>query len=129
LFDGKATRPDGGSAATLIPNASGLAGFNLHTWTGGWGTVTYWKALVAALELHRVGTFFDEGLDDSNKFPIAATMRFGHTAIADPDDGGATTTRRANGCRRTLFGPQAPGIRCCWSFPACASSPCAMVSR
>ena len=29
------------SGATLIPNARGLSGHNLHTWTGGWGTVTY----------------------------------------------------------------------------------------
>lgn len=86
LFDGKATRPDGGPAATLIPNAFGLAGFNLHTWTGGWGTVTYWNALVAVLELRGVGTFFDERLDDTNKFPIAATMRFGHTSVDNPDD-------------------------------------------
>ncbi|HTL55951.1 MAG TPA: hypothetical protein VL361_09745 [Candidatus Limnocylindrales bacterium] len=86
LFDGKTTRPDGGPAATLIPNAFGLAGFNLHTWTGGWGTVTYWNALVAVLELHGVGTFFDERMDDTNKFPIAATMRFGHTSVDNPDD-------------------------------------------
>ena len=64
ILDGKAFQPDGRSAATLIPNAYGLAGFNLHTWTGGWGTVTYWNAFVAVLELHGVGTFFDERLDD-----------------------------------------------------------------
>ena len=40
--------------------------------TGGWGTVTYWNAFVAVLELHGVGTFFDERLDNTNKFPIAA---------------------------------------------------------
>ena len=38
-------------AATLIPEAFGHAGHNLHTWTGGWGTVTYWNAYVANLEL------------------------------------------------------------------------------
>ena len=86
LLDGKAMRPDGGPAATLIPNAFGLAGYNLHTWTGGWGTVTYWNAFVAVLELKGVGTFFDERLDDTNKFPIAATFRFGHTSIDNPDD-------------------------------------------
>jgi cytochrome c5 len=86
LFDGKAFQPNGNSAATLIPNAYGLAGFNLHTWTGGWGTVTYWNALVAVLELHGVGTFFDERLDNTNKFPIAATARFGHVSVdADSD--------------------------------------------
>jgi hypothetical protein len=86
LFDGKAMRPDGGPAATLIPNAFGLAGFNLHTWTGGWGTVTYWNALVAVLELRGKGTFFDERLDDTNRWPIAATARFGHTSIDNPDE-------------------------------------------
>src|SRR6266540_4298020 len=57
FLDGKAFRPDGKSAATLIPPAFGLPGVNLHTWTGAWGTVTYWNALVANLELHGKGTF------------------------------------------------------------------------
>src|SRR6185369_10999133 len=35
-LDGKAFRPDGKPAATLIPEAFGHAGENLHTWTGGW---------------------------------------------------------------------------------------------
>ena len=35
FLDGKAFRPDGKSAATLIPPAFGLAGVNLHTWTVG----------------------------------------------------------------------------------------------
>lgn len=38
-LDGKAFRPDGKSAATLIPEAFGHAGHNLHTWTGGWVTL------------------------------------------------------------------------------------------
>jgi cytochrome c5 len=84
ILDGKAFQPDGSSAATLLPNAYGLAGFNLHTWTGGWGTVTYWNAFVAVLELHGVGTFFDERLDDTKKYPIAATARLGHISV-DPD--------------------------------------------
>jgi hypothetical protein len=33
LMDGKGFRPNGTSAATLIPPAFGLAGVNLHTWT------------------------------------------------------------------------------------------------
>ena len=86
LFDGKATRPDGGPAATLIPNAFGLAGHNLHTWTGGWGSVPYWNALVAVLELHGKGTFFDERLDDAEKFPIAAAARFGHVSVEADED-------------------------------------------
>ena len=84
FLDGKAFQPDGRSAATLMPNARGLSGHNLHTWTGGWGTVTYWNAFVANLELHGVGTFFDERLDDTNQFPIAARAGFGHIST-DPD--------------------------------------------
>ena len=61
LLDGKAFRPDGRSAATLIPPAFGLAGVNLHTWTG-WGSVTHWNAFVANLEMHGKGTFFDPRL-------------------------------------------------------------------
>ena len=53
-MDGKAFRPDGKSGAVLIPPAFGLAGVNLHTWTG-WGSVTYWNAFVANLEMHGKG--------------------------------------------------------------------------
>jgi hypothetical protein len=84
FLDGKAFQPDGRSAATLIPNARGLAGFNLHTWTGGWGTVTYWNAFVAVNELHGIGTFFDARLDDETQFPIAAALGLGHVST-DPD--------------------------------------------
>jgi len=73
------------SGATLIPNALGLAGHNLHTWTGGWGTVTYWNAFVAVNELHGKGTFFDERFDDPAQFPIAAAARLGHVKV-DPDE-------------------------------------------
>lgn len=75
LMDGKAFRPDGKSAATLIPPAFGLAGVNLHTWTG-WGSVTHWNAFVANLEMQGQGTFFDPRLNDSIKFPIAAQAGF-----------------------------------------------------
>ena len=85
LLDGKAFQPDGRPAATLIPNAFDLGGYNLHTWTGGWGTVTYWNALVAVLELRGIGTFFDERLDNAAQFPIAAAAGFGHITT-DPDD-------------------------------------------
>jgi cytochrome c peroxidase len=77
FLDGKAFRPDGKSAATLIPPAFGLAGVNLHTWTG-WGSVTHWNAFVANLEMHGTGNFFDPRLDDAERFPIAARNRFGH---------------------------------------------------
>jgi hypothetical protein len=76
-LDGKGFRPDGGSAATRIPPAFGLAGVNLATYTG-WGTVTYWNAFVANLEMHGQGTFFDPRLDDASRFPVAAKARFGH---------------------------------------------------
>ena len=76
LLDGKAFRPDGKTAATLIPPAFGLAGVNLGTWTG-WGTVTYWNGFVANLEMHGQGTFYDPRLDDSRRFPIAAREGFG----------------------------------------------------
>jgi hypothetical protein len=69
-LDGKGFRPDGRSAATLIPPAFGLAGVNLHTWTG-WGSVTHWNAFVANLEMHGQGTFFDPRLNDADKFPLA----------------------------------------------------------
>jgi hypothetical protein len=82
-LDGKAFRPDGKSAATLLPAAFGLAGVNLHTYTG-WGTVTYWNAYVANLQMYGKGTFFDPRLDDREKFPIAARARFGHKRA--PDD-------------------------------------------
>ena len=71
FLDGKGFRPDGKTAAVLIPPAFGLAGVNLHTYTG-WGSVTYWNAFVANLEMHGKGTFFDPRLNDAAKFPIAA---------------------------------------------------------
>ena len=54
LMDGKGSRPDGKTAAVLIPPAFGLAGVNLHTWTG-WGSVTHWNAFVTNLEMHGKG--------------------------------------------------------------------------
>lgn len=83
LLDGKAFRPDGKSAATLIPPAFGLAGVNMHTWTG-WGSVTHWNAFVANLEMQGSGTFFDPRLNDAAKFPIAAAAGFADVR-KDPD--------------------------------------------
>lgn len=84
LLDGKVGTPTGGPAATLIPNARGLAGFNLHTWTGGWGSIPYWNAMVAVIEMQGIGTFFDERFDDAKQFPVAAAAGFGHISV-DPD--------------------------------------------
>jgi hypothetical protein len=75
FLDGKGFRPDGKSAATLIPPAFGLAGVNLHTYTG-WGSVPYWNAFVANLEMHGNGTFFDPRLNDPAKFPVAVRAGF-----------------------------------------------------
>jgi hypothetical protein len=83
ILDGKAFRDDGKSAATLLPPAFGLAGVNLHTWTG-WGSVTYWNAFVANLEMHGQGTFFDPRLNDPVKFPVAA--RAGFANVRNPVD-------------------------------------------
>jgi len=83
ILDGKAFRPDGKSAATLIPPAFGLAGVNLHTWTG-WGSVTHWNAFVANLEMHGKGTFYDPRLNDAEQFPIAAREGFGNVR-SSPD--------------------------------------------
>lgn len=81
--DGKAMRPDGKSAATVLPAAFGLAGVNLHTYTG-WGSVTHWNAYVAITQMHGKGTFFDPRLNDAERFPVAA--RAGHGNIRDNPD-------------------------------------------
>jgi hypothetical protein len=69
--DGKALRPDGKRACTLIPPAFGLAGVNLHTWTG-FGSVPYWNAYVGATEMNGSGTFFDARLSNPEQYPVAA---------------------------------------------------------
>ena len=83
-LDGKAFRPDGKSAATLIPPAFGLAGVNQHTWTGSWGGVTYWNAFVANLEMHGRGNFFDPRLNNREQYPVAARAGLANTRT--PDD-------------------------------------------
>ena len=84
-LDGKAFRPDGKTAATLIPPAFGLAGVNLHTWTG-WGSVPHWNAFVANLEMHGKGRFFDPRLNNAAQFPIAAHFGFGDLPHISPAD-------------------------------------------
>ena len=71
------------SGATLIPPAFGLAGVNLHTWTG-WGSVPYWNAFVANIEMHGKGTFYDPRLNNAAQFPLAAANGFGD--ITNPID-------------------------------------------
>jgi hypothetical protein len=89
ILDGKAFRPDGKSSAVLIPPAFGLAGVNLHTWTG-WGSVTYWNAFVANLEMHGKGRFFDPRLNNAAQFPVAAANGFADLPHIDPDDDAIT---------------------------------------
>jgi hypothetical protein len=76
--DGKAFRPDGKQAGTLIPPAFGLAGVNLHTWTG-FGSVPYRNAYVAVTEMHGPGTFFDARFNDKDQYPVAARSGSGNT--------------------------------------------------
>lgn len=92
IVDGKALGPDGKPHPTLIPPAYGLAGVNLHTWTG-WGGVSHWNAFVANLEMHGKGTFYDPRLDDAARFPVAAANRFGH--VVTPPDQDRITPRLA----------------------------------
>jgi hypothetical protein len=83
-LDGKAFRPDGKSAATLIPEAFGHAGENLHTWTGGWGDITYWNAYVANLEMSGQGTFYDQRFNNAKQYSVAAKAGFGNKR-SNPD--------------------------------------------
>ncbi len=69
-MDGKAFRPDGKSAAALLPAIFGLAGINLHTYEG-WGSVSYWNAYVANTQLRGKGRFFDPRLNNPAKYPLA----------------------------------------------------------
>jgi hypothetical protein len=90
LLDGKASNPQQVTngvvtgtnvpGATLIPPAFGLGGVNLHTWTG-WGSVPYWNAFVANLDMHGAGRFFDSRLDNAAQFPIAAANGFGNLKL------------------------------------------------
>jgi hypothetical protein len=96
FMDGKAFNPQQVShgvvtganvpGATMIPNAYGLAGFNQHTWTGAWGTISYWNAFAANFELRGKGTFFDPRLDNVDQFPIAAKNRLGHVRTPPDED-------------------------------------------
>src|SRR3954447_2565176 len=80
FLDGKGFRPDGKTAATLIPPAYGLSGVNLHTYEG-WGSIPYWNGFVAILEMHGQGNFTDERLNDPAKFPVAARNGFGRVRV------------------------------------------------
>ena len=81
--DGKALRPDGKRACTLIPPAYGLAGVNLHTWTG-FGSVPYWNAFVGVTEMHGSGTFFDARLGERSQYPVS-TKNGSYNSRGKPD--------------------------------------------
>jgi hypothetical protein len=53
-----------------LPAAFGLAGVNLHTYSG-WGSVTHWNAYVANTQMHGKGTFYDPRMNDAQQFPLA----------------------------------------------------------
>jgi hypothetical protein len=108
-LDGKAFRPDGKSGAVLIPPAFGLAGVNLGTWTG-FGSTTYWNALVANLEMHGKGTFYDPRLDDPEQFPIAAKAGVGNLRNESED---LITSKLAalHFYQLAIPAPKAPGLK------------------
>lgn len=56
-----------------MPAAFGLAGVNFHTYTGAWGTVTYWNAYVANTQMHGQGTFIDPRLA-GEQYPLAGKL-------------------------------------------------------
>ena len=76
--DGKAFRPDGKQAGTLLPPAFGLAGVDLATWTG-FGSVTYWNAYVGVTQMHGSGTFFDARFNNRDQYPVSAKSGAGNT--------------------------------------------------
>ncbi|HEX6035817.1 MAG TPA: hypothetical protein VFY83_15360, partial [Anaerolineales bacterium] len=95
VLDGKAFNPEQMTdgvvtgtdvpGATLLPPAFGLAGVNLHTYTG-WGSVPYWNAYVANVLMHGKGNFYDPRLDDADQFPLAAANGFGHIQTPEDED-------------------------------------------
>lgn len=91
--------------ATLIPPAFGLAGVNLHTWTG-WGSIPYWNAFVAVLEMHGQGDFYDPRLDNAAQFPIAAANKFGH--VTSPTDLVTSKLPALHAYQLSLLAPEPP---------------------
>jgi hypothetical protein len=82
LLDGRGFAPDGSTAAVLLPPAFGMTGVSLHTYTG-WGSVPYWNAFVAVLQMQGQGTFYDPRLDDAERFPVAAAAGFSDVRAAE----------------------------------------------
>src|SRR5687767_4390719 len=115
VLDGKAFNPEqvtdgvvtgtNVSGATLIPPAFGLAGVNLHTWTG-WGSVPYWNAFVANIEMHGKGNFYDPRLNNADQFPIAAANGFGN--IRSPVDLITSKLPALHAYQLSLLAPRPP---------------------
>jgi hypothetical protein len=105
FMDGKAFRPDGKTAATLLPPAYGLAGVNLATYTG-WGSVPYWNAFVGNLEMHGSGTLYDPRLNNKEQFPVAARAGFGN--VRQNDDGITSRLAALQFYQLALPAPAAP---------------------
>jgi hypothetical protein len=115
VLDGKAFNPQQVSndvvtgtnvpGATLLPPAFGLAGVNLHTW-GGWGSVPYWNAFVANIEMHGKGNFYDPRLDNAAQFPIAAANGFGN--IQNSTDLITSKLPALHAYQLSLLAPQPP---------------------
>jgi cytochrome c peroxidase len=83
-MDGKAVNTVTGKiAANLIPAAFGLKDIELTTYTG-WGSISYWNAFVANLEMHGKGNFSDPRLNDPVKYPIAVEQGF-YNVMNNPD--------------------------------------------
>jgi hypothetical protein len=74
-------RPDGKTAATVLPAAFGLAGVSLQTYTG-WGSTTYWNAYVANTQMMGLGVFYEPRLH-SKEFPLAGQLG---NEIVRPED-------------------------------------------
>ncbi|MBI5491523.1 MAG: hypothetical protein HY893_01170 [Deltaproteobacteria bacterium] len=70
LHDGQGFRPDGKTAATLVPATYGLAGVN-SSYTG-LGPDSYINAYSAITQMRGKGIFFDPRLNDPDHYPIAA---------------------------------------------------------
>jgi hypothetical protein len=115
FLDGKAFRPDGKSAATLIPPAFGLAGVNMGTWTG-FGSTTYWNAFVANLEMHGKGTFYDPRLNDAVQFPVA--VKAGSANVTTTTDLITSKLAALQYYQLGIPAPKSPEAGIAFNFPA-----------
>ncbi len=83
ILDGKTSRPDGGSAATLIPGLFDIRGSGLVTWNG-YGSLANWLPIVVNLEMHGQGVLSDSRLNNPSLYPVAVANGFSHI-VNSPD--------------------------------------------